>query len=347
MFRTPRLTLLLAAAAAVALPSCNGSNSSQPKVAVVTNCTAEFWSIAEAGAKKAGQDFGVDVLFRQPATNSVADQMNIVNDVVRLGVTGVSVSVIKPDEQTPALQGIAAKTSLITMDNDAAGSNRLCYIGVDNYEAGKGLGRLVKEAMPDGGTVALFIGTTASANAVARIGGVLDELAGQKDASRAPGSKLGLFTLENIYTDDTKQDVAQNRANDVIEKLRGTPNLCLIGLYEYNPKAILAAAKSKGVVGQVKIAGFDENPATLQGVKDGHILGTVVQDPFNYGYRSVEVLAALAKGDMSKAVDYNIPYRLVTKDGAPDAVINGVTVVNMKASVFEEKLQADLDSVRQ
>ena len=34
----------------------------------------------------------------------------------------------------------------------------LCYIGTDNYEAGKAVGRLVKEAMPDGGTIAIFVG---------------------------------------------------------------------------------------------------------------------------------------------------------------------------------------------
>ena len=330
---------------AAAVPAC-ASRSGQPKVAVVTNCTAEFWSIAEAGANKAGKDFGVDVIFRQPKTDTVADQMDIVNDVVRLGVTGLAVSVNKPDEQTPALKGIAAKTNFITMDNDAKDSGRKCYIGVDNYEAGKAVGRLVKKAMPDGGTVALFIGTTASANAVGRIGGVLDELAGQKDAPQTPGASLGKYKLDGISTDGADEAKAQDKAKDVLEKLKGTPNLCLVGLYAYNPKAILAAAKAKGLAGKVTIAGFDEDKATLQGVRDGDIVGTVVQDPFNYGYKSVEILAALAKGDASKGVDYNIPYRVITKDGAPDEVVNGVKVVTMKATDFEAKLQADLDSVK-
>ena len=43
---------------------------------------------------------------------------------------------------------------LITMDNDADKTGRLCYIGIDNYEAGKAVGRLVKKALPNGGTVA-------------------------------------------------------------------------------------------------------------------------------------------------------------------------------------------------
>ena len=73
---------------------------------------------------------------------------------------------------------------LIAVDNDAPNSKRLCYIGTSNYEAGRAVGTLVKEALPDGGTVALFVGLTGSLNAHQRCQGVLDELAGVKGARR-------------------------------------------------------------------------------------------------------------------------------------------------------------------
>ena len=47
-----------------------------------------------------------------------------------------------------------------------------------------------------------------------------------------------------------------------------------------------------------------------------------MQDPFKYGYKSVEVLAAKAKGDDSKLVKEPIPYRVVTKDGGPDETVD-------------------------
>jgi len=328
------------------LPAACSSGSKKFKVAVVTNCTAEFWSIAEAGAKKAAKEFDVEVVFRQPKTDTVQDQMDIVNDLVSVGIAGLAVSVNKPDEQAKALAAIAQNTPLITMDNDAPASNRKAYIGVDNYEAGKAVGRLVKKAMPKGGTVAIFIGTTSSANAVDRIGGVIDELAGAKGAPRTQGAKLGLFKLDNVYVDGAAETKAQDNAKDVLEKLRATPDVILLGLYAYNPKAILTAAKAKGLVGKVTIAGFDEDATTLRGIADGEILGTVVQDPFNYGYKSVEFLSYLAKGEAGKVKDYNIPYRVITKDGAATETINGVTVVTMKVVDFEAKLKADLDSVK-
>src|SRR5262245_9742500 len=66
--------------------------------------------------------------------------------------------------------------------------------------------------------------------------------------------------------------------------------LCMVGLWAYNPPAILSALKdSKDRLGKVKVVGFDENEDTLKGIADGHIYATVVQDPFGFGYQSVRL----------------------------------------------------------
>ena len=87
---------------------------------------------------------------------------------------------------------------------------------------------------------------------------------------------------------------------------------------------------------------------TLKGIETGQIVGTVVQDPFNYGYQSVTILAALAKGDKSKLPKPGemIPYRLVTKDGGPDQTVNGTVVKNLKAADFAKQLKADIESAK-
>ena len=68
----------------------------------------------------------------------------------------VSVSVISPDNQTDFLNGIAAKVPLLAVDNDADKSNRRCYLGTDNIKAGHAVGKLIKEAMPKGGTIFIY-----------------------------------------------------------------------------------------------------------------------------------------------------------------------------------------------
>lgn len=347
-----RLGLVLAVAVGLAcVPACgNRSGPSKPRIAVVTNCTAEFWTICEAGATKAAREQDVDLDFRQPKGNTVADQRELIDAVTKVGIGGIAVSVINPQEQTEYLKRLSAQHPFIAMDNDAPDSGRRYYVGIDNYEAGKAVGRLIKARMPQGGTVALFIGNTVSANAQARIGGVLDELAGQKDAK---GPKYGNFTLQNgePYTDGTDEAKAQQNAKAVIETLKTTPNVALVGLYAYNPKQILLAYRSKRgeVQHPMKIFGFDEDWTTLEGVEKGEVEATVVQNPLLYGFNSVKILATIAKGgsipdNQVKGLTV-IPYRVITKDGGPTEEVNGIKVENLKAADFANQLRADLASV--
>jgi len=97
----------------------------------------------------------------------------------------------------------------------------------------------------------------------------------------------------------------------------------MVGLFSYNPPAILEAVKGAGKLGQIKIVAFDEAAPTLQAIKDGYCHGTVVQDPYLYGYKSVELLAKLARGDRSlipKNADkfIDIPARVIKKDNVDE-----------------------------
>lgn len=321
--------LLLAGLCVLAL-GCSGSSAVKPdgvagsgdgkkvRVAVVTNNPELFWTICESGAKQAEKDLGVEVNFRKPEKGDVPIQMDILNALLKQGYDGIAVSVIDAQNQTPDLKRIAKQTKLITMDSDAPQSDRLCFVGVDNYEAGKSAGRLVKQAMPNGGTVAVFIGNMSGDNARQRYQGCIDELAGAKDAK---GPALGKYTLHrnDAITDGANREQSQNNAKQVLEQIGQQPDVCMVGLFAYNPPAILEAVKSKGLSKKVKIVGFDEDPATLAGIASGDVIGTVVQDPYGYGYKSVEILVAEAKGDTSKRTGTNVPHKLVTADGIAPA----------------------------
>jgi ribose transport system substrate-binding protein len=46
----------------------------------------------------------------------------------------------------------------------------------------------------------------------------------------------------------------------------------------------------------VKIVGSDESIETMRAIKSGKEFGSVAQQPFEFGYRSIKVLAALHRG---------------------------------------------------
>jgi len=218
---------------------------------------------------------------------------------------------------------------LLAVDNDAPKSKRLAYLGTSNYLAGRAVGKLIKEALPDGGTVAIFVGDLAPLNARQRRQGVIDELAGnpvpRNQDNFLPaedGKTYGKYKVTRTYTDqpEGEQRAKENTVNALTE-LQGESNVCLVGLWAYNPPAILSAVKDKDVAGKVKIVGFDEDPTTLSGVAEGHIAATVVQQPFLFGYESVKLLADLAEGNRSKLPENGVryvPHRVITKENVAE-----------------------------
>jgi ribose transport system substrate-binding protein len=147
----------------------------RPRVAFVTNGIASFWLIAEAGARKAAQEFDVDLEVRMPP-EGIGDQKRMIEELLTLGVDGMAVSPIDPANQTDLLNAAAEQTPLITHDSDAPDSNRLAYVGMSNYDAGRLCGELVKEALPGGGSIMIFVGRIEQDNARLRRQGLIDEL---------------------------------------------------------------------------------------------------------------------------------------------------------------------------
>ena len=152
----------------------------RPTVAFVTNCIASFWVIGEKGARDAAKEFNVNLKMIMPPSGTVEEQTRMVEDALTKGVAGVAISPINPDNQTDLLNQIAEKAILITHDSDAPNSKRLCYVGMDNYQAGHMCGELVRDAMPNGGSSMLFVGRLEQLNAKLRNEGTIDAILGRE-----------------------------------------------------------------------------------------------------------------------------------------------------------------------
>ena len=278
-------------------------------VAFVTNQIADFWKIAEAGCRDASRDLDIDVQVVMPPEATAVVQKQKVEDLLTSGVAAIAISPLDADNQVEWINSIAAKVPTITHDSDAPQSNRLMYIGMDNYAAGRLCGELVKKALPDGGKVLLAIGRLEQDNSKFRRQGVIDVLLerdrtmefyrSQPNAWDPNEGEItgGKYTILATVTDQGKPEVALAKAEDALVTW---PDLnAMVGLFEYNPPACYQALKKAGKLKQIALIGFDENDITLQAIKDGECIGTVVQNPYMYGYESVRVLKELLSGNTS------------------------------------------------
>ncbi len=304
------------------LCACGGDSAEKkPQIGFVTNGVASFWVIASKGVEAAEKEFDVDAEVHMPG-DGVADQKRIVQALLTRGVDGIAISPIDPDNQLDLLNEAAANTHLITHDSDAPASNRLCFVGIDNYSAGRECGKLVKEALPGGGQIMIFVGRLEQLNARQRRQGLIDELLNRSyDPTRLDPNSGPITAVDEKYvildtrTDQFDYAKAKSQVEDAIAKY---PELnAVVGLFAYNPPMALRAVREAGKTGQIQIIAFDEDDETLQGITDGEIYGTVVQNPYRYGYESVRILASLARGDRSALPPNNyldVPARRITKE---------------------------------
>ncbi|MBI1853290.1 MAG: sugar-binding protein [Planctomycetes bacterium] len=250
-------------------------------VRMVVNNHSPFWEPMKIGMSRAGAECGVDVDCVGPQEQNVDAQISVVESLIAQGVTGICISPIDPNGLRPVIQrALAAGIDVICMDSDAPASGRLAYIGTVNRKAGEEAAKTMLRVLGDSGggrrKVAAFVGMLTAANARERLDGFKSAIAGSP------------IDLVETYLDDG--DAGKAQAN-VETALQAHPDLAaLFTIYSYDGPAAGRTVRGLGLVGKVKIVSFDAEPQTLELLRDGVIEATVVQRPYEFGYRGVKLL---------------------------------------------------------
>ncbi|MEX0954059.1 MAG: sugar-binding protein [Rhizobiaceae bacterium] len=308
-------------ASAIAVTAALGASAfaqDKPEIAFVVNGPSDFWKIMEAAVAKAQTELpDVTLSFRYPERADAAIQRRMMDDLVAAGVDAIAVSIVDPPTSTDAINTVAAQIPFFTFDSDATQSDRIAYIGSSNTELGTAAGELMKKAMEGKeGKCMGFVGLPGADNAKERINGYNEAVAG-----------TGLELID-VRGDDIDQTRARANVDDV---LVANPEVnCMVGFYSYNPPRMYEALRDAGKLGEITVVAFDEDPITLGAVNEGSFAGTVVQNPYDWGYRGAHLIADYLKGDKS-----DIP-----ADGI--IIIPGLTLTQDNVVSFQEDFQAKL-----
>ncbi|MGV8953080.1 MAG: sugar-binding protein [Cypionkella sp.] len=289
-----------------------GSAVAQEKqsLAFVVNGASDFWKAAEAGVKKAQAEMPeFDMSLKYPEQAAAAVQQRLLDDLVAAGTDAIMVSAIDPGTSTEALNRIGSQIPLFTTDSDAPQTNRVAYIGSSNVLAGEQAGEAMVAALPDGGKCMGYVGLLGADNAKERIAGFKSAIEGHN------------IELVDVRGDDI--DFARAKKN-VEDTLVGNPEItCMVGFYSYNPPNIYAALKDAGRLGDITVVAFDDDPITIGAVKDGSFSAMVVQQPFEWAYQGMKLMAAYLKGDKSGVPADGliiVPTKTITADGVDQYV---------------------------
>lgn len=313
-----RLRTLASAIAVTAVMGTSTFAQDKPEIAFVVNGPSDFWKIMEAAVAKAQTELpDVTLSFRYPERADAAIQRRMMDDLVAAGVDALAVSIVDPPTSTDAINSVASQIPFFTFDSDATQSDRIAYIGSSNVQLGKMAGELMMKAM-DGkeGKCMGFVGLPGADNAKERIQGYNEAVAG-----------TGL-ELVDVRGDDIDQTRARANVDDV---LVADPEVnCMVGFYSYNPPRMYESLRDAGKLGEITVVAFDEDPITLGAVKEGSFAGTVVQQPYEWGYQGSKLIAAFLAGDKS-----GIP-----EDGI--IIIEGLTLTQDNVEAFQADFEAKL-----
>jgi ribose transport system substrate-binding protein len=310
--------LLLIAAAAILWSA--GALRPKPRIVLVTS-DQPYWDLVIKGAREAADQYDVHLTVHR-AKPDVESQTQIIRGLVDQKFAGIAVSPIDPMAQAAVLSEVATDHTLVTFDSDSPQSSRLCFVGTDNYAAGRMCGQKVREALPEGGDVIIAIGNLDKENGQRRRQGVIDELLDRpfkpdQDMDPADSGPLKGPQHTVITTLIDGNDPAK-AAEMAAAALQANANVkCMVGLNAYSTPAVLKALNQAGKAGKVQVVGFDNHADTLAGIGNGHVFATIVQDQFGCGFHTVRILAETARGNRSGLPMFQrrtLPVEIITRE---------------------------------
>lgn len=248
----------------------SGVNTPRITVAVISHSAPgdTFWDIVRRGAEEAAAKDNINLLYT--AQPEGAGQAQLVQQAIDQKVSGIAVTLAKPDAMKTVLANAkAANIPVVAINAGAASAKELgarAFFGADDRIAGEAVG----QKLLDGG--------------YARPICVIHEQGNVGLEERCAGVKAKIPATEILYVQGS--DMTQV-SSTITSKLQATAEAdAVIGLGAPYTLTALRAVQATG--SKAKIASFDLNADLAQQIKDGKIIFTVDQQPWLQGYLAVE-----------------------------------------------------------
>jgi ribose transport system substrate-binding protein len=301
------------AATALAIVFCaapvNGADKKYTIAVIPKGTTHEFWKSIHAGANKAAQEVGCDILWKGPLKEDDRDdQIKVVENFVTLGVSGI---VLAPLDDTalrmPVAEAKRQGIPTVIMDSDLKAKDYVSFVATDNrkggYTAGKELARLLNGK----GKVAMLRYAEGSASTTNREDGFLDAMKETPGIEVVSSNQYGGATTESAY----------KASENMLGRFKGADGtVALDGIFACNESTafgMLRALQDGGYAGKIKFVGFDSSAKLIEALKSGEMNATIVQNPFKMGYLGVKTIVASLNGEtVDKRIDTGA--YLVTKE---------------------------------
>ncbi|MCS7026229.1 MAG: substrate-binding domain-containing protein [Bryobacteraceae bacterium] len=257
------------------------------QLAVIPKATSHFfWVSVQAGALAAGNDFGVEILWNGPPSETdYSRQIQILDSMIARRVDGIAIAAAERKALVqPVERAVEANIPVTVFDSGLDSDKFMTFLATNNYEGGQMAARELARLTGGEGEIALLMHAPGSQSTMDREKGFEDTLAREFP-------KLKIVARQFGQSDRAKsRSVAENF-------LAGHPNLK--GIFASAEPGSIGAAlavKARGLQGKVQLVTFDSSDTLIENLREGVIQTMIVQDPFRIGYEAVRTLAERLAG---------------------------------------------------
>ena len=264
------------------IAALKGKSLSKVDTWMVVNILAAYWVAGKQGDARAAKELGIAAHYEGPSQGQLATQVSEFETLASTGATGYFTSVIDPVSEGAIINKAVAKgIDVVAIDSPVppADAKTFTFIGTPNVTAGVAAGEAMKKAVPNGGDVAILVGSLTATNVIQRTQGFMQAI---------KGSKIKVIATDN------DNGVAATAASNADTVIAANPNLKgIYGEYSYDGPAAAVAVKAKGDIGKIAVVADDNEPGTITGLQNGSVVASVLQQPFMQGYLGAYVTTAM------------------------------------------------------
>ncbi|MGZ9225187.1 MAG: sugar-binding protein [Anaerolineales bacterium] len=263
-----------------------------------------YWDNCRKGMEAKAEELGVNAEFIGPEKSDATLQVGVIESVIARNPAAIAISPNDPATVNALIaQATAQGIKVITWDADAPDSERILYIGTDNYNAGATAAETLSKVLNGEGKVAILNGALTALNAQQRTNGFKDWM-----EKNAPGIE--------IVDDQATNDDANTSASVAESILQAHPDL--VGFYGVTGNGVPGAGvavKGANKCGEVHIVGFDVVPQGIELMRGGCVDALISQRPYGMTAQALEVMIELVDGKTYDTTNIDTGVEIVYPDG--------------------------------
>lgn len=246
-----------------------------------------YFSAMEQGGKKAAEDLGVEFMYTGATQASAAEQVKIMDSLIKQGVDAMSLSVLDSSSTNPYIEKAEkAGIKTYTTDSDAPDSAREFYVAQAlDEDLGRTLMKHLADQIGGKGEIGIVSGESTATNLNSWISYMQKE-----QEENYPEINI----VDIRYTQGGSSEQALKQAQELMTRypdLKG-----LVAVASSTIPGVAQAVQQEGKAGKVAVIGYG-SPATVEPfIKSGVMKESILWDAYELGYLTVWAGKMAAEG---------------------------------------------------